>query len=315
MIPDLTIDLRLSPTQRWHLSAEQRAQARDLLDIYSRDAGLNNEAIALVAQTIRPFLAADHLQEIEGLAQQLEVPTEAVIVGNAYYDLVKTALACSAFAIDAPGGPLHARNLDWWTQNDLLSTSTLVSCFTGAPAGDFISIGWPGFAGMLSGLAPGRFAVTLNAVLSDEPQQLAMPVGLLMRQVFEEARNFDEAVERLSTAPLSCDCLLLVSGVRPGQMLVIERTPTRHAIRRAENGFVHVTNDYRLIDPDTSDSLSELQTTSCGRFERLADRLSSGPDSPDACLELLSDPGVIMSITVQQMVFQAATGTFSWRSV
>ncbi|MHA3913655.1 hypothetical protein [Halovulum sp. GXIMD14793] len=151
--------------QRWHLSSDQMAHARQLFDMYSRDAGLDGDATELIGQTVRPCIAYDHLAELSGLARQLDVPLDAVIVGNAYYDLVKTALACSAFALATPTGPIHARNLDWWTENSLLSTATLATRFTGAPAGEFTSIGWPGFAGVLSGVAPGRFAITLNAVL------------------------------------------------------------------------------------------------------------------------------------------------------
>jgi len=37
-----------------------------------------------------------------------------------YYDALKVilgrAFGCTAFATDAPGGVLHARNLDWWTE-------------------------------------------------------------------------------------------------------------------------------------------------------------------------------------------------------
>jgi hypothetical protein len=34
------------------------------------------------------------------------------------------------------------------------------------------------------------------------------------------------------------------------------------------------------------------------------------PNSPEACFRYLSDPAVRMQITVQQMVFRAATGDY-----
>ncbi len=49
----------------------------------------------------------------------------------------------------------------------------------------------PGFVGVFSGVAPGRFAVTLNAVLSAEPPQPATPVVLLLRTVLEHAQTFN----------------------------------------------------------------------------------------------------------------------------
>src|SRR5262249_42706917 len=133
---------------------------------------------------------------------------------------------CTAFAVDMGDQVLHARNLDWWTEGSLLSRYTAACRFVGAPAGEFTTVGWPGFVGAFSGIAPGRFAVTLNAVLSDEPAQLGTPVVLLIRRTLEEARSFTEAVRTLSETPIPCDCLLLVTGVRSGEMAVIERSPS-----------------------------------------------------------------------------------------
>jgi acid ceramidase len=181
----------------------------------------------------------------------------------------------------------------------------------GGPAGEFTTIGWPGFIGAFSGVAAGRFAVTLNAVLSLERAVPAMPVVLLLRTVLEEARSFDEALAILSGASLPSDSLLLLTGVRAGELVVIERTLSRHAIRRAQDGFVCVTNDYQQIADNSNGSTSELLATSCHRFRRVEDLIrAKRPNSPEACFHYLSDPGVRMQITVQQMVFRASTGEY-----
>ena len=138
-----------------------------------------------------------------------------------------------------------------------------------------------------------------------------LPVVLLLRTVLEEARSFDEALAILSEASLPSDSLLLLTGVRAGQLVVIERTPTRHAIRRARAGFVCVTNDYQHIAANSNGSTSELLATSCHRFRRVEDLIRvERPDSPEACFHYLSDPEVRMQITVQHMVFRASTGEY-----
>jgi hypothetical protein len=48
-------------------------------------------------------------------------------------------------------------------------------------------VGWPGFAGGFSGLAPGRFAVTLNAVFSNDPVEVATPITFLIRRSWRPA--------------------------------------------------------------------------------------------------------------------------------
>jgi len=315
---DLTVDLCCAPADRWHLTPAQRQQARELLALYTADLGLPLDFGQFLAAGARDLVRADHWQEMESLSRLLDLPMRDVVLCNLYYDALKVILGrvfgCTAFAIDTPGGVLHARNLDWWTENSALARYTATSHFANVPAGDFTTVGWPGFMGVFSAVAAGRFAVTLNAVLSLESAQLATPVVLLIRTVFEEARTFGEALARLSDAPLPCDCLLLLTGVRPGELVVIERTPSRCALRHPKDGYVCVTNGYQQLDAGLGAGRSELLDTWCQRFERVQALISDKrPSDPEDCFRYLSDPQVRMYMTVQQMVFCAATGEHGLR--
>ncbi len=181
--------------------------------------------------------------------------------------------------------------------------------FTGASAGAFTTVGWPGFIGAFSGTAPGRFSLTLNAVISDEPLQSATPIVFLLRQVLEEAPDFKSALRTLAETPIASDCLLLLTGVHTGEMAVIERSPSRAEIRLPQNGRIFVTNDYRLLQTGLHNPESELQATACGRYNRISALVASQiPKDAEHCLNYLSDDSVRMGITVQQMVFQASSG-------
>jgi len=151
--------------------------------------------------------------------------------------------------------------------------------------------------------------VTLNAVLSLDPAQLATPVVLLLRTALEEARSFDEARALLSESPIPCDCLLLLTGIMPGQLVVIERTPSRHAIRGPHAGYICVTNRYQQLDAGLGGAPSGLLATWCQRFQRMEALVNNRrPQDSEDCFRYLSDPEVRMNMTVQQMVFRAATG-------
>jgi acid ceramidase len=311
MFQNLTIDLRRPPGDRWHLTSTQRQQARELLTSYKADLGQPQEVAEFLTAAAKDFIRSDHWSELESLSTTLDLPVGDVALCNFYYDALKVVLGCTAFAVDAGDLILHARNLDWWTENATLARYTTVCKFIGGPVGEFTTIGWPGFMGAFSGIAPGRFAVTLNAVLSLERAQPATPVTLLLRSVLEEARSFDEAVTILSDALLPCDCLLLLTGTRSGEMVVIERTPSRHALRTAQNGFVCVTNDYHELNADPGGAGSQLLATSCHRFDRVEALMGHArPQDSEDCFTYLSDSGVQMKITVQQMVFSAATGEY-----
>lgn len=157
--------------------------------------------------------------------------------------------------------------------------------------------------------------MSLNAVMSDEPAEVSPPVSLLIRSVLEEAVDFTEAVRRLRDEPIACDCLLLVTGIRAGEMVVIERTPRRAQVREAENGSILVTNHYRsLASNKYAPAESALQETSCGRLERASELIRARlPTGAAESFEILRDPQVQMGITAQPMVFCPATGLLEVR--
>ncbi len=130
----------------------------------------------------------------------------------------------------------------------------------------------------------------------------------LIRRVLDEASTFAEALDALRDAPITSDALLLLTGTRPGEMAVIERTPTRSAVRGPSEGFIEVTNDYRRIDVTTTVH-GALGASSCRRSQRLGTLLAfEPPSSTDDAFRLLSDAGVKMGITVQHMVLHARSG-------
>ncbi|MEM6785140.1 MAG: C45 family peptidase [Bacteroidota bacterium] len=311
----LRVDLSAPPAERWHLSPRQQEQARALLTLYTRELGGVDAFAGFLDDYLALCVPAAYREEMQAMATHLDVSVGEAALGSLYYDAVKAVFGCTAFAVDTPDGPLHARNLDWWTEANLLSTTSMVTEFVGTDGVvRFRSLGWPGFVGVLSGVAPGRFAITLNAVLSDEPAQFAPSIALLIREVLETAPTYAAAVDRLAAEPIASDCLLLVTGCEPGEMVVVERTPTKSARRGPSDGVLAVTNGYRLIDADTTDVRSELLATSCGRYDRAVELVGKTPSATaESCFAVLTDPSVRMSITVQQMVMQARTGRLDVR--
>ncbi len=315
MLPPLTVLLDMPPSTRWEGLRPQASHARALVESYARDLGGVERLGPLLEEYAEAFVSSEHREELAAVAALLGLPLQGVLLANLYYDALKAALmGCTAFAVDTPVGPLHARNLDWWTEGRLLATATQRVELRGGRARSPVTIvGWPGFVGALSGVAHGRFAVTLNAVLSEDPPGLAEPMTLLLREVLETARSFDEAVERLTRTPVASDSLLLVTGVRPGERVVVERAPSRAAQRRCEQGPLIVTNSYRALSGEAG-AASALARTACTRFQRASALLQARPPgSAEDCFAVLEDPAVRMEITVQHMVLCAATGAVQVR--
>jgi len=160
--------------------------------------------------------------------------------------------------VEAAGAPTLWRTLDWPFRG--LGRHVEVALQEG-PAGPFYNVTWPGAAGALTALAPGRFAAAINQAplfrrsraaallpadillngLAAWRQSDRWPAAHLLRHAFETCRSFDEAVALLECTPVAKPVLFSLAGVRPGEGCLIERTETDAAIHR---GSLAVANDW-----------------------------------------------------------------------
>lgn len=130
------------------------------------------------------------------------------------------------------------------------------------PAGLFYNVGWPGSVGVLTGLAPGRFAAAINQaplrrvtplrVLDYARNALTtwrtvrhIPPMHLLRQVFETAPDFSSACRTLATIPIARPVLFTLTGLTPDQACLIERTETTATIHQ---GPITAANDWQVPD-------------------------------------------------------------------
>ena len=181
---------------------------------------------------------------------------------------------------------LFARNLDWADPDGLLKRHTHSTKYKARPKRPFWSVAnpmkgfhsltFPGYSGVLTGYAPGRFAVSLNAVFNDAAISFGAAPSMLTRQALETCRTYADAVRLLARTPLVCGALFTVIDADPragtNAGCVIERSATGYAIRHAvpvgaNDWVVCATNDYLAIrSADVSDLQSEIGATSCDRY-------------------------------------------------
>ena len=191
-----------------------------------------------------------------------EVHAIARLNGGAGVYMVNTSYewACTV-AARAPGtnAPLLVRTLDWPFAG--LGRHVAVARQAG-PAGEFWNVTWPGAVGVLTGMAPRRFAATINQA----PLYRRTPVDLLrffdyaanavrtfsrvrhappdhvLRQVFETAPDYAGARDMLCRLPMARPVLITLAGVASGRVCVIEREETS---ARVFEGPMTLANDWR----------------------------------------------------------------------
>jgi hypothetical protein len=165
--------------------------------------------------------------------------------------------------VDAAPVPRLWRTLDWPFPG--LGKHVEVALQDGG-AGVYANVTWPGAVGVLTAVAPGRFAAAINqapmfrrtrgaALIAYDIALNAVetyrdngcwPAPHLLRHVFDTCASFDEAVEVLSTAPLARPTLYSIAGSSPSQACLIERTRTEAVVRR---GNSTIANDWHPDSP------------------------------------------------------------------
>jgi hypothetical protein len=303
--PALDVDLACPEDRRFEgVPAEAFASGRRLLDAV---LGEVPAAARHLADLVRRRTGDRFQAEAVALARRVGADWRDLMLANVSYDLAVARLGCSTVALPTPDGPVVARNMDWPPQDLLARASYLIrSARAGRPL--FASAGWPGAIGIVTGLSARGFAVVLNAVMCAEGVGLAgYPVLLFLRCLLEDARDFDDALRMLSHQPLTAPGLFTLVGSRNEQRVVVERTPTRHALRWPQGDEpLFATNAYRLLED------GDGGPTACPRYEALGRFFARHrPDKPVTDAELLyvlSDPAVVQDITAQHVVLRPRTG-------
>jgi hypothetical protein len=179
---------------------------------------------------------------------------------------------CTA-GLGASASPFMLRVLDW----DLAGLGEQLCVFRHAgPAGEWLNLGWPGFAGATTALAPGRFAVAINqpplpqralarmarragadflglavdwlAIRPARWRHRGLPPAHLLRLVCDTAPDYATALAMLRDAPLAAGAIFSLAGIHAGEATVIERAETSHAvinaapIAAAANGWQGIAN-------------------------------------------------------------------------
>lgn len=275
-----------------------------------------------VVSALNKLLGGWYRAEAEAIAQIAGLPLADVLLANVAYDLAQAAPGCTTLVGRGERGPLHFRNLDWTFPGTLLRRTATLVHVQNAPAGDFFALGWPGQFGILTGMAPGRFSVTINYVRharDSGPAAVARhaiagfsPVTWVVREVFEAAEDFDEAVRMLESAPLVAPVIFTVAGVKDGEAVVIERTARKAALRRPVGGLLVATNHYlsATFAPDGRDITGHDSEARYASARRLGAGVRQGPQA----LRVLADGELERGWTQYQCAMEPRSGRL-WAKV
>ena len=275
------VHLAGSPAERGEqhgrvLRAQTRALVERYLGAFTAEPTYRTGAFAL-ALGLAPFVPQEYALELKALADASGLEFRDAMLGNAFPDIART-VCCSIVAATGratrDGRLLLARNLDFPTLELLEKASVVFVHHHAEGKHSFVAVGWPGMIGVLSGMNDSGLCVVTAMVFAVHGMQPGMPYTLMYRQILEGCKTPAEAVAVIRRTRRTTANNLVVAA--PGHVpIVVEFTPAKVAVRRAENDLLLVTNHFRspaMTDKpepcdDRFDKLTRLTARHRGRLD------------------------------------------------
>ncbi len=321
-VPEYTIELEQPEASRWtEVIAKEKAVAGRLVEEAGKEFGKVPELLRWVFAHLYQVMGGLYQGEIAAWAEGLGVTLGTATMLNCAYELSHLRwpklFGCTAGVrwIEGLGdflGMVHIRTLDWPLPS--IAEATRLFRFRRGSR-EFLVVGACGHVGVLSGMLPGAYSVTINWAPPAGFPTFDFGPTFLLRDTLEKCDTFDAVVTKLRDTRLSTSVFFTVCGAEKGQACVIERTQREAIVRPLRDGVVaqanhHVAQKFIKNNKTLAEVEEEsFEGDSVCRVEALDHALrQSAAWSFEELTELLNRPPVLNQYTCQQMIFCPTTG-------
>ena len=256
-----------------------------------------------ISKALARNLPADHRAELRAFAEQSGVDRDLGTLANVLADIYRGSVSCSSLIVEskksATNSPLFGRNLDFYTLG-ILDKYSLVTVHRPRGKHAFVTIGFPGLFGCLSGMNDAGLALAVHEVFFSRDgatmfNPKGMPYAFCFRQMLEQCATVEEAEQLLRATERTTILSLTLCDRRYG--VVLEMTPKSVVARHASEGICACTNHFR------TDELAMLPW--CNRYRKLVQSRKQGQLSVSDVSKHL-DAVNMGRLTVQTMIFEPA---------
>lgn len=247
--------------------------------------------IVLFNRNLGENIPEEYRNEIYGISQSctheydfIGTPYERQLNYHAAHDLGHAMqdymlVGCSSFATwgsqSADSTLLIGRNFDFYV-GDAFAENKLVTFCHPDKGHNFVSIGWPGMIGVLSGMNEAGLTVTINAAKSAMPTSSATPISILTREILQYASNIEEALAIAQKRKTFVSESILIGSAKDGRAAIIEKSPEKTVLFSGkEKDRIICTNHYQSEEFSKDERNMENIRTSDSpyRFARLEELL------------------------------------------
>lgn len=316
-VPVHDIDLAAPEADRWALTIRQdRAVARRLAQQALADMP-GSGILGWLMGNLYGLSGGRYVDEIKAWAPALDLSEGEGTLVQCSYEMSHLGgylFGCTAGVLQSKHlGMVHVRSMDWPLRS--LGAATRVFRFHQGKR-EFIAVGIAGFVGVLSGMVPGAYSVTINWAPPSERPGFDFGPAFLLREVLETCDTYEEAVKELKGMPLSAPVFFTVCGATAGQACVIERTRADAAVRKFTSSVLVQANHHvsrKFVD--LNEHFAEVENSQ-DRARVLEQELLERVNvkSLDEVADSLDAEPVCNEDSHQQMVFCPGAGEYKvWR--
>ncbi len=330
-IKTYTIDLSLPESERWQEVID--SESRSAKAFINKNWESYYSVLAPIIKKIYKERGGLYVEEMQSLTDMFQMPIRKIIFFNCLYSLwlareylelrSKSIFGCTAGIKWVKGlGNIHMRNMDYAAPG--LGNATRIFVFKRGRR-KFITVGILGMVGVLSGMLPKKYSVTINYAPT-----IKMPISygydplMLLREVFEDCDSYEDAVTKLKKTRLSTNVFFLISGAKKGQACIIERTQNSYNIRNIEKNVLAQANHFNTRKFQKHNAYlktwdgEEWDTDSLKRQSGLENKIKQFKGKPTFSnfKKCLDSRNVLVDDTYQQMIFLTSKGDFkAWRRI
>jgi len=272
-----------------------------------------------LANMVAGMFGQEYVREIRAIAECTRQPLSYVMLGNLIYDLMQmgdqAGFGCSSYSCDIDGKPTLVRNMDWVVPRSTGKFTRVLKFHRGKD--HYVSVSVLGCVGVVSAMCPGKWAMTLNQAPTNgtSPGVFQWPVLQRLRHCCDKMGSYEELVADLQEYRTMTSFFAHVVGTKPDQHAVITGLGSEFWQRDREEPCLIQTNHFvgeELEDRNPPEEWQEGGDWYCNdsysRMRALTKRLKDPPKTLVGARRKIMGSPVTTADTMQQMVFQPASG-------
>ncbi|WP_299181338.1 C45 family peptidase [uncultured Aquimarina sp.] len=213
-------------------------------------------------------------------------------IGHALQDLM--LVGCTSFAAwddkTVDGKLLIGRNFDFYAGDDF-SKEKLVTFMNPSDGYKFMTYGWAGMMGALSGMNEEGLTVTINAGKSKIPLIAKTPISILTREILQYASTIDEAIEIAKKREVFVSESIMIGSAKDKRAALIEVSPDNFGVYNVPNTNQLICSNHFQSDSYTQDKRNQKaieESHSFYRYQRMKELLSENDKlTPEKAVAIL----------------------------